>query len=179
MIPLFLTKKVNEIKHFTSEANLSNFKQNNHYQLFNHYLNIHFYIATHPLSSQLYLHFRQVSSLASSLWFSQEWQLERSAHRCPCELHTHWLRKHLDLQQLQDINSICSLEPASPASIGSEANHSWISNRNRHMVRVRQDKGSLIFWLLLSHNLLFSNKLYYRLIKPYYKTVTDKSKEQF
>ena len=148
MIPLFLTKK---FKDFMSETNLSNFKQNNHYQLFNHHLNIHFYIVTHPLPSQLYLHFRQVSSLASSLWFSQEWQLQRSAHRCPCDLHTHWLHKHLDLQQLQDINSISSSEPASPASIGSEANHSWLSNRNHQMGRVRHDKGSLIFWLLLSH----------------------------
>ena len=34
MIPLFLITEINEIKHFTSEAKSSNFKQDNHYWLF-------------------------------------------------------------------------------------------------------------------------------------------------
>ena len=39
IIPLFLTNEVNEIKKFTSETKLSNYKQGNHYRLFNHYVN--------------------------------------------------------------------------------------------------------------------------------------------
>ena len=60
MIPLFLTKGDNEKKNFTSETKLSNFKQENHYQLFNHCLNINFHILTHPPLSQLHLHFHRI-----------------------------------------------------------------------------------------------------------------------
>ena len=48
-------------------------------------------------------------------------------------------------------------EPASAASIGSEGSHPWLSSHNPHSRRVWQDKGAVIFWLLLSHNVLISN----------------------
>ena len=57
MIPLFLITEISEIKNVPSEAKSSNFNQDNHYWLFNHYLNIHFHILTHPPLFQLHLHF--------------------------------------------------------------------------------------------------------------------------
>ena len=45
--------EVSEIKKFTNETKLSDFKQVNHYQLFNHYMNSHFHILTYPILFQL------------------------------------------------------------------------------------------------------------------------------
>ena len=128
-------------KTFTSETKVSNFKQVNHYQLFNHYLNIHFHILTHPLLFQLHLHFRQIHITCIQFCF-------HSSHSCrgPCmEVRVTYI--HIGYPNTWTYDS-CKIstqlihrEPASAASTGSEAYHPWLSRHNPHMGRVWQDKG--------------------------------------
>ena len=94
MIPLFLITEINEIKHFTSEAKSSNFKQDNHYWLFIQSLSEYSLSYSKPssiisTSSSL---LSNTPSQVSSLWFSQERQLQRSTHR-----YALWLPKQSDV----------------------------------------------------------------------------------
>ena len=124
MIPLFITMEVNEIKNFTSETKLSKFKQVSHYQLFNHYLNIHFHILTYPMLFQLHVHFRQLHL---------HWRLRFGFHRShSCRgpymevrvtyIHTGY-RNTWTYDSCRISTQLIHQEPAFAASIGSEAYH--------------------------------------------------------
>ena len=88
----------------------------------------------------------------SSLWFSQEPQLQRSAH----SIHFGYPNSRT-YDSCKISTQLIHREQAFAASIRSKGNHPWLSSHNPHTRRVWQDKGSVIFLFLLSHNLLISN----------------------
>ena len=92
------------------------------------------------------------SSQVSSLWFSQEPQLQRSAH----SIHFGYPNSRT-YDSCKISTQLIHREPAFAGSIGSKGNHPWLSSHNPHTRTVWQDKESVIFLFLLSLNLLISN----------------------
>ena len=158
MIPLFLITEVSEIKNFTSEAKLSNFKQDNHYWLFNHYMNIHFHILTPSPLFQLHLHFRQIHHHKCLRFGSHRSHSYRGPYIVVWVTYIHigypntWTYNSCKIS-----TQLIHQEPASAASVGSKGNHPWLSSHNPHTRRVWHNKRAVIFWLQLSHNLLILN----------------------